>query len=194
MNYELSKESLKALNEVLENNKVVHVHSNTCKDNHDCDCKIKYDSPWFYEFEYLYESHLVLVHPCVSSFEGIPHLFILDEAISIINEERGIKSKCPWRNVYTTRDSYLQTRKDYGKKNKTVYEVIATGGFNTTYYVEHEISDLNVDDLLNQEVKLWSNKWNNLYHLGRVISRAKANILVNNLSKIDKKNFNKYKD
>jgi hypothetical protein len=142
----------------------------------------------------LYESHLALVHPCVSSFEGTPHLFVLDEAISIINEERGIKSKSPWRTVYTTRDSYLQTRRDYGKKNKTVYEIIATGGFNTSYYVEHEISNLNVDELLNQKVKLWSDKWYNLYHLGRVINRAKANILVKNLSKEDKKKFNKYKD
>lgn len=138
------------------------IHKDFCKDT----CQ-EHLSPWAYDytFQYGYVEQTVKVSACVSG-DGIPHSFILNRAEKVILNKLGLKPN-RYGTIYSDKSSYLQKERDWNKGNDTVCEICTIGGFNNYFFIEHKISDLNIDEIIeNAPINYGDAFWNYIHLLG----------------------------
>ena len=105
-----------------------------------------------------------------------PHSEILNRALT------EIKGRNPrsvnW--VHSSKSDPLNVKQDI--EDKEVTEVISIGGFNNTYYVIHDIGDIDVEYLktIYKDMEIHSRLWYNVEHAFKVLGLHKEVEEMNN--------------
>ena len=153
------------------------IHENYCKR----DCKLNC-GPMKYEFEFLYQTHIANVFPCVRG-DGIPHKDILDNGVKQIMDKLSISYNDDHYPFTWERGSLMsfignwsgpiiQRQRELGLVN----EVIKVGGFSTIYYYEHKINkirEMDIQKIINNCGNEYDNNLGNILNMLMVLNLKK---------------------
>jgi len=164
------------------------LHTEDCQKN-GCNCPKEgnwlWPKPYNYEFEYGYKTYVVKVNSCFVQVSLYKHQTIVELAIKeILNKKIEVRSTQSSINSYGYNGNWRDLSMPYGynslKKNKETgefeetIELISTGGSggNWKYFIIHNISDINIEEVFNQEDIIQdSDRYKNLRFLAKALNR-----------------------
>jgi len=157
----------------------LNLHTEECqKSGCNCDNKESFLYSYEYRFEYIYKTYRAKINSCFRSFNGTPHSEILDMAIRKIKNELNLKVKPNYYSEISNHTgSYLQHKSSYREyeiPSDEVIELVSEGGYGRKYFVVHKISDLNLEEILNKETILYSDKFRNTCYLAERLPKSQA--------------------
>tara|TARA_R110001592_G_C13061283_1_gene741008 strand:- start:99 stop:1346 length:1248 start_codon:yes stop_codon:yes gene_type:complete len=144
-----------------------------------------------YNFSYRFKNYTARVHNSFGDNQGTPHKEILDQSIKIIHKHLGIDEGYRYHSSWVIANKnyndlsyeiekeipdngYYDTNKEID--NNIITELVSEGGFNQGYYVKHNVSRIDIEDVMNTYQNDTNGKAslsqlklrNNIYNLLRV--------------------------
>jgi len=166
----------------------LEIHNECCSHN----CELQFD-PSEYRFEFLFQSHIAKVFPCVHG-NGTPHSEILDNGMKQIMKELEISYYTHLYPFSTYQGSISHLQGDWNsratkqqREDGVVNEIIKIGGFSNIFYYEHKIEDIrkmDVQKIIDNCGDKYDNNISNVLNLLIVLGFKKE------YNKLVKKHFN----